>query len=75
MSTATHPGGDHRVCSVCGRSLKNHRKDARVCSDSCRAEASRLRRILSNEEADGYRSVDQRIRARQRRTKRRMRGK
>jgi hypothetical protein len=43
-----------RVCAVCGSSLSGHRKDARSCSPVCRAEASRLRRLLRGESVDGY---------------------
>jgi hypothetical protein len=54
-----------RACSVCGAGM---RADAVVCSASCRAEASRLRRLLSGTDADGYRSLTERLGARRRRT-------
>lgn len=59
-----------RVCVVCGRDLTGRRSDALACSPACRAEASRLRRILRGEVVDGYLTIDQRIDARQRRTRR-----
>ena len=46
-----------RVCIVCGASLAGARRHALACSGKCRAEASRLRRILSGSEADGCRTL------------------
>lgn len=62
------PGG--RVCVVCGGSLKHRRRDARHCGGPCRAEASRIRAILSGNDSVPYDSLAARISARQRRTKR-----
>lgn len=52
-----------RRCVVCGASLSHCRIDARHCSGACRAEASRWKRILRDESADGYDSVAARTRA------------
>lgn len=43
-----------RTCPVCGRSLDGRRSDAAFCSGSCRAAASRLRRLLAGEPVGGY---------------------
>lgn len=55
-------------CPVCGGALAGRRSDARYCSGTCRAEASRLRRILSGQGADGYATLPDRAAAAQRRT-------
>ena len=57
-----------RVCALCGSSLAGRRIDARVCSDPCRIEASRLRRLLAGETVGPYRSVAERLRAARSRT-------
>lgn len=57
-----------KVCAICGGSLAGLRSDARCCSSRCRADASRLNRLLRGETADGYRSVNHWIAARRRRT-------
>ena len=71
-SGATRPpdqrDGD-RVCALCGSSLGGRRIDARVCSDPCRIEASRLRRLLAGETVGPYRSVADRLRAARSRTR------
>ena len=54
------PGGAPRPCVVCGEPLAGRRAHARFCSGACRAEASRVRRILAGQEADGYRTLAQR---------------
>jgi hypothetical protein len=46
-----------RACVICGASLAGARRHALVCSGKCRAEASRLRWILSGAEADGCRTL------------------
>jgi len=46
--------GPPRRCPICERSLAGRRSDAVTCSGTCRAELSRLRRILSGSGADGY---------------------
>jgi hypothetical protein len=57
------------VCSLCGTSMDEHRSDARFCSDPCRIEASRLRRLLAGETVGPYSSVAQRLRAARSRTR------
>jgi hypothetical protein len=59
-----------RACLVCGLSLAGRRADARYCSGPCRAEASRLRAILSGSPAQRYSSIVERNAARHRRTQR-----
>jgi hypothetical protein len=56
-------------CGICAASLDGRRADARFCSGACRAEASRLRRILSGEGADGYATLADRQAAAQKRTR------
>ena len=51
-----------RICVVCGASLAGMRSDARYCGPPCRAEASRLKRILDGRES-AYQSVHERIKA------------
>jgi hypothetical protein len=51
-----------RSCVICGSSLEDRRSDARYCGGPCRAEGSRLRRILEGEEST-YASVRERIAA------------
>jgi hypothetical protein len=43
-------------------------RDAVVCSPACRAERSRLKRLLAGETVEGYVSVEERLDARRRRT-------
>lgn len=64
-------GRSTRHCVVCGESLAGRRSDARHCSGPCRAEAARLRGILSGSPGSSnqaYRSVAERNEARRRRT-------
>jgi hypothetical protein len=49
-----------RFCVVCTASLAGHRSHARHCSGACRAEASRIRAILSGDEALPWRSLKER---------------
>lgn len=42
---------------MCGASLDGRRSTAIYCGGACRADASRLRRLLSGQQVDGYRSV------------------
>jgi hypothetical protein len=56
-------------CVVCGLSLAEMRAHARYCGPPCRAEASRLRRILSCEGANGYRTLGERLEASRKRTR------
>jgi hypothetical protein len=58
-----------RVCALCGSPLTGRRMDARVCSDPCRIEASRLRRLLAGETVGPYSSVADRLRAARSRTR------
>jgi len=51
-----------RRCLVCGASLEGRRRQTRTCSDVCRAEASRLRRLLaSGGPVDGFSCVADRL--------------
>jgi hypothetical protein len=59
---------DKRSCGLCGADLSGYRSDARFCSRSCSAEASRMRRLLSGQKADGYDSVASRLSVARRRT-------
>jgi hypothetical protein len=53
------PGGGPlmRVCVVCGAPLEGRRVDARHCGGPCRAEASRLKAILSGRGSGSHSSV------------------
>jgi hypothetical protein len=64
----SRPRPHTRRCVVCGSSLAGHRSDARHCSGACRAEAARLRAILSAAEGQRYHSVAERQGARRKRT-------
>lgn len=56
-----------RCCAVCGAAMLGRRSHARYCSGACRAEASRVRRLLDGQEADGCVSLaDYRVRRRNR---------
>jgi hypothetical protein len=46
-----------RACPVCGEDLVGRRPQARYCSGACRAEASRLRRLLAGSPVDGFASI------------------
>lgn len=50
-----------RVCPVCGAGLDGRRRQARYCGGACRAEASRLRRLLDGRPVDGFASVGDRL--------------
>lgn len=67
--TATHS----RVCVVCGSSLATRRSDAIYCGGPCRAEAARLRAILSGKRGQKYESLVARLAASRRRTQTRWR--
>jgi pilus assembly protein CpaF len=56
-------------CVLCGVSLDGRRRGARHCSAACRAEASRLRAILSGRGSGPYSSVASRLSAMQKRTR------
>lgn len=60
--------GKVSACALCGGDLSGRRTDARFCSGVCRAEASRLRRLLGGVEVDGYQSFAERLAGFQRRT-------
>ena len=55
-----------RVCVVCNASLIGHRPHARHCGGPCRAEAARIRGILSGKEPSGFRSLKARLESAQR---------
>lgn len=61
LDVAVSTGAQDRVCVVCGNSLARRRKDARCCSASCRAEASRFKAILSGTYSGRYRSIAERL--------------
>lgn len=71
MSVLEARDQDH--CLVCGDDLSGRRRDALTCSGACRAERSRLRRLLAGGTVDGWDSVDARLRSRRKRTERRSR--
>lgn len=50
-----------RACVVCGGSLEGRRPQTRTCSPACRAEASRLRRLLAGDAVDGFSSLADRL--------------
>jgi hypothetical protein len=50
-----------RCCRLCGASLEGKRSHARFCTPAHRAEAARLRRILSAAEPGKYPSVHHRL--------------
>jgi hypothetical protein len=60
---------DSRTCPGCGTSLQGRRRDARYCSDRCRALASRFRRLANGTGAGKYTSLDQYLAARQSRAR------
>lgn len=57
-----------RVCPACGASLEGRRADARYCTGACRAEASRLERLLAGKPVDGYTSLIEYMDSPQKRT-------
>lgn len=62
--------GIERVCVVCGVSIATRRRQARFCSGSRRAEASRIQAILSGSGTQPYRSLAERLDVRRNRTQR-----
>ena len=52
-----------RLCPVCGVSLAGRRADASYCSNACRAEAWRLRRLLAGCPVGRYTCLADRIAA------------
>lgn len=62
---------DSRRCAICGESIDGRRAHARYCGGPCRAEASRLNRLLRGERVDGYASVSERLAVARKRTQRR----
>jgi hypothetical protein len=57
-----------RSCVICGEPLEGRRADARHCSGACRAEASRIQRILSGSMPNPYSSLADRVKAAGKRT-------
>ncbi len=54
--------GAVRCCVVCGAPMEGRRRQARTCGGACRAEASRLRRLLAGEQpVDGCYSLADRL--------------
>lgn len=49
------------ACPLCGAPLEGRRRQARYCGGACRAEASRLRRLLDGEPVDGFTSIGDRL--------------
>lgn len=60
-----HPrvGPGCRRCRLCGFAIEHLRADSGFCGDACRAEASRLRRILTGETVNGYETLADRFEA------------
>ena len=48
-----------RRCPICGSNLSGRRADARYRGGRCRAEASRLSRLFTGEQVDGYESPEE----------------
>lgn len=46
-----------RHCPICGTDMAGQRPDAAVCSAPCRAELSRVNRLLSGSPVDGHESL------------------
>jgi hypothetical protein len=67
MSDTVEPRAQ-AMCLVCGADLRGRRCDALTCGGACRAERSRLRRLLAGESVDGWDSMDDRLQSRHRRT-------
>lgn len=61
LDLASQTGLHERSCLICGGSLKGHRKDARCCSASCRAELSRVKAIVNGTNTGPYRSLAERL--------------
>lgn len=59
---------DPARCRYCGAPMRWKRRTAVYCGSSCRADASRLRRLLEGEPTDGYASVAAFIATRHRRS-------
>jgi hypothetical protein len=57
-----------RSCVICGEPLEGRRADARHCSGACRAEASRIQRILSGSMPNPYPSLADRLEVARKRT-------
>jgi len=52
-----------RSCVICGAPLEGRKSIARHCGPPCRAEASRLRRLLNGKQVGPYRSINERLAA------------
>lgn len=48
---------DPKRCRFCARPMRWKRAHAIYCGNTCRSDASRLRRLLDGAEVDGYTSV------------------
>lgn len=57
-----------RVCRICGASLAGRRRQTVYCDGPCRAEASRLRAILSGNPSAPYKSLAERFEVARNRT-------
>jgi hypothetical protein len=55
--------GSLRRCAVCGTSLEGKRANASYCSNACRAEAWRLRRLLAGRPVGRYKCLADRMAA------------
>lgn len=45
------------ACRFCAKPMRGRRRHAVYCGNACRADASRLRRLLDGQAIDGYESV------------------
>lgn len=57
-----------RHCPICGGEMSHHRVDAFVCGPSCRAELSRIKRLLSGQPVDRRESLADHLESRRKRT-------
>lgn len=58
---ARHDAG--AICRLCSAPLTGRLTRARYCSDTCKAEAGRLRGILASHDVGAYRSIAERLAA------------
>lgn len=59
---------DPKRCRFCARPMRWKRAHAIYCGNTCRSDASRLRRLLDGAEVDGYTSVIDFVMTRRERT-------
>lgn len=57
MGAAPASSQPARCCPICGADMTERRPQAKVCGGSCRAERSRLERLLRGEPCDGLETV------------------